>query len=110
MRLMRSTPLIVGLMALLCGATANAADPRDPFGQSATAPTPTSMEDERPDPFGPARQPIDHEPLGLKDPFTVRAPSCPLRTTDDGVVIQRPTSAVCQLTPQASPLQNPWDT
>jgi hypothetical protein len=108
MRLMRSTPLILGLVGCLWGASAQAADPRDPFATRGA--TQQAAPEPRPDPFAAPSSgaPVTEAKVGLKDPFSIRAPECPVRTTDQGVVIQRPTNTDCRPAPNTSSLRDPW--
>ena len=97
-----SIPLLATLMG---SGEALAAEPRNPF-EAAPAVSPTSQA--LPDPFASTNTPTGEPSSRLKDPFAVHAPDCPKRTTDEGVVIQRPSRANCKREPTASRIHDPW--
>jgi hypothetical protein len=108
MRPRRLLPSLGLCLALLAPAT-TLASPASPDADP-VPPDPFRLEDRSiqgdpaglPDPF--SRRPAAGEPASrLKNPFVARAPRCPVRTTDGGVVIQRPSSVVCEPGPDADP-------
>ncbi len=106
MRPTRLLALVCFLGTALAGISAQAAPPVDPF-----APARPALGDTRaplPDPFEDSRTPSGSRTPALKDPFARTAPVCPVRTTDNGIVIQRPANVACDSLPRTHALADPF--
>jgi hypothetical protein len=115
---MRPLDLLVASTCLACALLSpavHAADPSGPSDPFAAAPA-TSADYTAPlplvDPFAvtpasePAAEPVE---AALADPFAAApAPACPVRTTESGLVIQRPSAAACPPEVEEVGLRDPF--